>query len=208
MVNDKEYEALRREINEWQSRSFAVANGCLLVVVGILGWAVSAPDKWSWDLVSSLTSIVLSIGYTMIWMIGLLNSKISTYIEVFHEGPSTRLGWEGRQRKFKKNSMLRSKSIYALMFFCIQVLSLVLAYIICNDQPTPLRFFLSMFLFFVLVLTLLMFSIFPQTLWADNIERWRKIRAHEADLPEESTQPDKLPEDFPSTLHSKAAKAG
>ncbi len=102
-MKEKEYDTLRQEIMHWQSRGFSVVTGSLVVVIAILGWAINSPDKWSWTIVSSILLAILSIAGFMTWLIGLLKSRISTYLEVFHEADSAELGWERRHREPKRS---------------------------------------------------------------------------------------------------------
>jgi|KBSSwiStaDraftv2_1062776.scaffolds.fasta_scaffold2020414_1 hypothetical protein len=74
-MKEKEYDTLRQEIMHWQSRRFSVVTGSLVVVIAILGWAINAPDKWSWTIVSSILFAILSIAGYMTWLI-LRSSKL------------------------------------------------------------------------------------------------------------------------------------
>lgn len=134
-MKEKEYETLRQEIMHWQSRRFSVVTGSLLVVIAILGWAVTAPDKWSWTVVSSILFAMLSIAGYMTWLVGLLITRIGTYLEVFHENDSVDIGWEKRQRKSKGN-FVSSKGAYATMFFGVGIISLSVSLTVCKAQPS------------------------------------------------------------------------
>jgi hypothetical protein len=71
----------------------------------------------------------------MVWLVGRLISRISTYLEVFHENDSVDIGWERRQRKTKRN-FVSSKGAYATMFFGVGVISLAVSFTVCRAQPT------------------------------------------------------------------------
>src|ERR1051325_302562 len=120
---------------QWQARRFSLVTGSLIVVVAILGWAVNAPDKWSWTVVSSILFAMLSIAGYMTWLIGLLNTRIGTYLEVFHEEDSADIGWERRQRD-RKGNFISSKGAYATMFFGVGVISLTVSLTVCKAHPS------------------------------------------------------------------------
>ena len=144
-MKEKEYDALRQEIMHWQSRRFSLVTGSLIIVIAILGWAVNAPDKWSWTVVSAILFAMLSIASYMTWLVGLLISRISTYLEVFHENDSADIGWERRQRKSKGN-FVSSKGAYATMFFGVGIISLAVSLTVCKAQPTTQSVILFPFL--------------------------------------------------------------
>jgi len=173
-MKDKEYETLREEILQWQSRRFSVVTGSLVMVIALLGWAVSAPDKWSWTAISAMLLGMLTVAGCMTWMIGLLNSSISTYLEVFHEEGSTEIGWERRHRKFTK-SFVSSKAAYATMYLGAGILSLAVSKGVCRAQPTwPSR--IAFYGFGVAFLLMLFLMIFGARPWKKYVSMWKRIK--------------------------------
>ena len=190
-MKDQEYETLRKEIMHWQARRFSVVTGSLVIVIALLGWAVSAPEKWSWTAVSAMLLGMLTIAGCMTWMIGLLNSSISTYLEVFHEGPSTEIGWERRHRKFKK-SFVSSKVAYAMMYLGAGVLSVAVSKAVCRAQSTWSSRIAS-YVFGVSFLSTLALMIFVARPWKNYVALWKRIRDEEfPDLLFRETQRGKL----------------
>jgi hypothetical protein len=179
-VKEKEYDTLRQEIMQWQSRRFSLVTGSLIIVVAILGWAVNAPDKWSWTVVSSILFAMLSIAGYMTWLVGLLNSRIGTYLEVFHENDSAEIGWERRQRG-RKGNFISSKGAYATMFFGVGIISLAVSLTVCKATPTKPSIILFS-LFTTSFLSTVMVLAFGKRPWDKYIKQWQQIKSQEAQL--------------------------
>jgi len=177
-VKEREYDTLRQEIMQWQARRFSLVTGSLIVVVAILGWAVNAPDKWSWTVVSSILFAMLSIAGYMTWLIGLLNTRIGTYLEVFHEEDSADIGWERRQRD-RKGNFISSKGAYATMFFGVGVISLTVSLTVCKAHPST-RSVVLFSVFTASFLATVMVLAFGKRPWDRYIRQWQEIKAHEA----------------------------
>ena len=179
-MKEKEYDTLRQEIMQWQSRRFSVVTGSLVIVIAILGWSVNAPDKWSWTVVSSMLFAMLSIAGYMTWLLGLLTSRISTYLEVFHEDDSDDLGWERRHRKPARN-FISSKGAYATMYFGVGLISLAVSSAVCKAQPTmPSIILFSVFA--ASFLSMLIVLAFGKRPWDKYIKQWKEIKAQEIRL--------------------------
>lgn len=176
-MKEKEYETLRKEIMDWQSRRFSVVTGSLVLVIAILGWAVTAPDKWSWTVVSSIIFAMLSIAGYMTLLVGRLITRIGTYLEVFHETDSADIGWEKRQRKSKGN-FISSKGAYATMFFGVGIISLAVSLTVCRAQPTK-QSILLFFLFAASLLSTVIVLAFGKRPWNKYIQQWQEIKTQE-----------------------------
>jgi len=176
-MKEKEYETLRQEILHWQSRRFSLVTGSLVIVIAILGWAVTAPDKWSWTVVSAILFAMLSIAGYMTWLVGRLITRIGTYLEVFHENHSADIGWEKRQRKSKRN-FVSSKGAYATMFFGVGIISLAVSLTVCKGQPT-MPSILLFALFAASFLSTVIILAFGKRPWNKYIQQWQEIRAEE-----------------------------
>jgi multisubunit Na+/H+ antiporter MnhG subunit len=179
-MKEKEYDTLRQEIMHWQSRRFSVVTGSLVIVIAILGWAVNAPDKWSWTVVSSILFAMLTIAGYMTWLVGRLITRIGTYLEVFHENDSADIGWERRQRKSKRN-FVSSKGAYATMFFGVGIISLAVSLTVCKAQPTTPSIILFS-LFAASCLSMVIVLAFGKRPWDKYIKQWQEIKAQEVQL--------------------------
>jgi hypothetical protein len=180
LVKEKEYDTLRQEILQWQSRRFTLVTGSLLVVVAILGWAVNAPEKWSWTVVSSILFAMLSIAGYMTWLVGLLCSRIGTYLEVFHENDSAEIGWERRHRG-RKGNFVSSKGAYATMYFGVGIISLAVSLTICKAPPTK-RSIILFSLFTASFLSTVIILAFGKRPSNRYIMQWQEIKAQETQL--------------------------
>lgn len=176
-LKEKEYDTLRKEIMEWQSRRFSVATGSLVIVIAILGWAVNSPEKWSWAVVSSILFAMLTIASYLTLLMGLLNSGISTYIEVFHEEKGSEIGWEGRHRKFERR-FISSKDGYAIMYCGIGTISLIISIAVCKGRPT-LPSLITFVLFVASFLSIVLTLLFRPRPWKEYIKQWNNIKAEE-----------------------------
>jgi MFS family permease len=177
-MKEKEYETLRKEIMQWQAHRFALASGSLIVVFAILGWAVNASDKWSWPLLSSVILALLILIIYLSWLMGLFMSRISTYLEVFHELGSTELGWERRHRVPHRN-FLSSKGAYAAMYFVLAAVSVVVSVATCRAAPTRMHYVMFGVTVTILIgaLFVLIFRSHP---WDKYRKQWEKLKDKEA----------------------------
>jgi hypothetical protein len=179
-MKEKEYETLRKEILQWQNQRFAIGTGSLVVVFAILGWAITASEKWAWPVLSSVILALLVLVAYLSWLMGLFSSRISTYLEVFHETDFMDLGWERRHRIPHRN-FLTTKGAYAALYFGLGVVSCAVSFTVCRAAPTRQSFLL--FGFFVLVFVLmLMVLIFKSHPWDRYLQQWRRIKASEEEL--------------------------
>jgi hypothetical protein len=188
-MKEKEYDTLRAEIMEWQSRRFSVVTGSLVLAIGILGWAVSAPEKWSWAVVLSILFAMLTAASYLTWLMGLLNSSISTYLEVFHEECVKDIGWECRHRKFKRG-FVTSKDGYATLYLGIGIISVFISFAICTAPPT-MPTIITCYIFAASFVSMIMILTFRPRPWDKYIKRWKDIR--EAELFPPTVPPNTYP---------------
>ncbi|MBI2842099.1 MAG: hypothetical protein HYX78_01730 [Armatimonadetes bacterium] len=126
-----EYQALRQEILEWQKSRFTVAGGTVAVVTAFLGWVVTAPDKWSWEVAALLPLAFLTSACYMTWLFARFNAMIGTYLEVFHNSL-----WEKKSREFRDDCIfLRLNGLIAGMYLSLGIICLVLPHAVCR-RPT------------------------------------------------------------------------
>jgi membrane protein YdbS with pleckstrin-like domain len=177
LMKEKEYETLRKEIMQWQAQRFAVASGTLVVVFAILGWSVNASDKWSWPVLSSVILALLTLVAYLSWLMGLFMSRISTYLEVFHEKDSTTLGWERRHRVPHRH-FFSSKGAYAALYFVLAVVSTAVSIFTCGKAASQEMYvlFAAFVIFFLVMLWVLIFRSHP---WARYLEQWNDLKTQE-----------------------------
>jgi FtsH-binding integral membrane protein len=170
---DKEYDSLRKEIIEWQTRRFTVASGSIVAVVAVLGWAINSPSRWSWTIVSSLLLSVIAIACYLIWLFGLFNTRISTYIEVFHETDPIGIGWERRHRVPRRH-FVSSRGAFTLLFGGVAFLSILIPIIVCQPASSIKGkvLFGTALIFFLIAVWALGFRPPPHRKYLDQ---WRKI---------------------------------
>jgi hypothetical protein len=123
---------------------------------------------------------MLSIASYMTWTVGVLISRISTYLEVFHENDSADIGWEQRQRKSKRN-FVSSKGAYATMFFGVGIISVAVSLTVCKAQPTA-QSFLLMSLFAASFLLTVIVLAFRKRPWDKYINQWLEIKTQETQV--------------------------
>ncbi|MBA7493703.1 hypothetical protein ES702_04265 [subsurface metagenome] len=179
---DKEYEALRQEILQWQSRRFTVVGGSIVIVTAILGWVTMAPEKWSWAIASVLPlTFLVSVCY-LTWLFIRFNIRIGTYLQVFHES-----AWERRKRAFLRDIKKFRRGIktfrlswgLALLYGGLGVVSIVIPHTVClkpSTKPEIILFTAVAFLF-VFMLVVLAFFPHPTQLY---ISQWQKMKDQEA----------------------------
>lgn len=171
---DKEYEALRQEILQWQSRRFTIVGGSIIIVTTILGWIITTPAKWSWEIASILPLAFLISACYLTWLFSRFNVMIGAYLEVFHESD-----WDRRVRVFKSGiKAIRLNSALALLYSGLGVISVVISYTVCSKPSTKfgIGLFVAVFLLFVFMLTNLTFLSYPRKRY---VSRWQKIKTQE-----------------------------
>jgi hypothetical protein len=94
-----EYDSLRKELLEWQSRRFALLTTSTTVVTGVLALGPGIAEKvpgWS---VALLLLLFLSASCRLTIYAGEANQRIGSFLQVFHER-SSGLQWEKRSAAF------------------------------------------------------------------------------------------------------------
>lgn len=174
---DKEYEVLHHEIVEWQARRFTVVGGSLVVTTALLGWVVTCPERWSWDLASALPLAFLACSCYLTWLFARFNAMIGAYLEVFHASP-----WEGRSRQFRSRfRFMTLNSALAAMYLVLGGMCVTVAYSVSMRKPSPigiLVFAVSLFAF-LLSLAALGFRSYPRSRY---MQEWRAISDRESEV--------------------------
>jgi hypothetical protein len=175
MTMEKEYESLRQETLQWQSRRFDIMAGSIIGVTAILGWVVSSPNSWSWAVASILPLSFLSSACFLTCLFNRAIALIGTYLEVFHNS-----GWNTRVRKFrfKSSKILTLTSGFILIYLGLGIISIILSYIVCSKTATRVEvilFSVVCFLFFLMLIILRKLS-YPRHYY---ISVWQEIKDQE-----------------------------
>lgn len=83
----EEYQALRQEILEWQTRRFTIVSGAIVVVTAVLGWITQNPDEWPWAIASTVLLAPLACACYLTWLFGSVNTRLGTYLGSFTNRP-------------------------------------------------------------------------------------------------------------------------
>ncbi|MEM7184690.1 MAG: hypothetical protein AAF518_27595, partial [Spirochaetota bacterium] len=98
----EEYENLRNEVLGWQSKRFTLLAICITTVTGFIGLSIfQTIVKELWYLIIFTLELFISFFVLLSWYAGIANSKISSYIRVFHERENNILGWGERLSSLK-----------------------------------------------------------------------------------------------------------
>ena len=97
---EKEYELLRIEMMEWQNRRFAIVGISITLVSALLGAGQVAGAKLPWEFVTVLGLFFLSVACLLTAYCGIANTKLATYLQVYHEVEGSRFRWETRLEAF------------------------------------------------------------------------------------------------------------
>lgn len=179
---DKEYELLRKEISEWQSRRLALIGVSVTVVTALLGLSKASELKLTWDFISLLLLLFLTVTCWLTAYCGIANLKIGTYLQSFHEGHTSSFNWEGRNCEFSQvgpkfgNLNQHLGAIY-LVLAVLSLLAPPLMFTSAQGDQFPALFVLLMFGLFVTSLVRLYRS---QDRRNDFLEGWAKVKEQEA----------------------------
>lgn len=172
---EKEYESLRKEIIEWQNRRFTVASGSLVAIAAILGWILNKPNELSWAIVASSILLIISIACFLSHLFGLSKTKISTYIEVFHETEQSKTCWERRQKRIKTAS---SRRAFALLYFFVGIFGIFISVRFCKSSTfwEIVSFSIISFLFLVALWMLGLKS----PAYENYLKLWKEVKNEDA----------------------------
>ena len=181
-LKDKEYESLRSEILQWQSREITVFNISLTVIVAYVGWLLSIDSEkiglstnFSWQLASLFPMLLIGISINMQRIFEFFMMKISTYLNVFHES-----NWEKDNREIsveKEFLHIGLNNSYALIYLLLGLFSIIILY---YKFPNKL-FTIESIPFAVSLAFLITMAILLYTLRFDKkkgilIEKWEKVK--------------------------------
>lgn len=170
---EKEYESLRQETLQWQSRRFDIMAGSIVGTTAMLGWIVSSPNTWSWAIAAIIPLSFLSCACFLNCLFNRAIAMIGTYLEVFHIGK-----WNNRMRQFKTDQQAKIMTMtngFLLIYFILGVISVTISYVVCSKVTTSIEFiFLALIcLLFILALVFLSKYSYPRESF---ILRWEKIK--------------------------------
>jgi hypothetical protein len=110
-----ELQSLRAEMLKWQDRRFDLLKHSTGVVTGLLGFKLIAEQSGvvvsaasAWPLISAVLLLYLSAANLLTWYAGIANSKLASYIKVFHEDSHTENNaprWESRLASLKRKGL-------------------------------------------------------------------------------------------------------
>jgi hypothetical protein len=95
-----EYEALRNELLQWQSRRFTLVSTSAIVITALLGLEKSTNSQ-EWTVVSSALILFLACVCYLTSYCGASSRTLGTYLEHYHG----RSKWEKRLQSFKSESL-------------------------------------------------------------------------------------------------------
>ena len=102
MDRNTEYEALRAEILQWQARRITLFGGSLVTTTAFIGWLIAGRESMPWAAALSLLYFLQACVCGLLWVMARDNTKIGSYLQVFHEEANEVQGWESRSRKAEK----------------------------------------------------------------------------------------------------------
>lgn len=171
---NREYETLRQEILAWQGRRFTVTSGNMAVVVALVGWFVTSPDKWSWDLASALVFSCMAVACYMIAIMTRFLAMIGTYLEIFHGSE-----WEMRSRKLRHRKWLLTMGpAIALLYSLFAGIGLAVSVHICSRPPTVIgiSIFVITLVFFLMTALMMVNS---RVYHEEYLREWAAVRDRE-----------------------------
>ena len=177
MGENKEFETLRQEIIQNQSRRLTLASGSIIMVTAILGWVISSPDAWPGGIISSLLLAVLIAPCCLTTMYARANARISTYIEVFHEDGPPGMGWEGRIRQYHADfGWFDLNKALSLLYLGIGIVSVVIPRSVCTKTMESWYLLSVTIIVFFVVLIFMAFYSYPKE---RCIRNWKEIKERE-----------------------------
>jgi len=171
---DKEYETLRSEILQWQSRRFTVATITVGFITALEGCVITNSKQWSWDVASLFVVLLLSNAAYLTRLFSRFNTFIGAYLDVFHGSL-----WNKRQRKFKEDvKHFNLNHALSLLYMSILIISLCINFAVCDKKPSA--FLVSLFVIIFLVLAFLLWQlVFKSYPWIDYLEKWTVVKDQE-----------------------------
>lgn len=177
-LQEKEYDALRDELLQWQSRRITLVNISAIVITALLGLEKSTTSQ-DWEVVSSVLLIFLACVCYLTAYCGASSRTIGAYLECFH-GESK---WEERLSLFKKKSPRKYFNLnfdLALIYLVMGILAVVVPRILSgNHMHKDYReLFLIAAVLFILCLVWLFLSSIVLSGWLKkrDREKWENVK--------------------------------
>jgi hypothetical protein len=179
-IPEKEYESLRQEILQWQSRRLTIASLGVAAFLPYLPWLARQADQSDRNLGAGLGLALLGVLSLLMWICGRSASAIGAYIEVFLEAKTP--GWESRIRRFDEQFRLRIPRfnwVFGIAFLFLSVITLVVARVhrAGGARWSAITVLVLTSLFFAVSWALMTFKSLPRR---SEAERWREIQRQEA----------------------------
>lgn len=182
-LRDREYEALRREIEKISEFENSLYNILYVSVTAILAWGVSSENA----LICLLAYCIIFPSFRIMLSYNAAVLRIGAYILVFYP----EYFWEKRLNDFyslPKGKFIRYSSSYKIPFMFTSILSTILSLIILYENPMS-----KYFNIIIICLSLLLFLIFigyafmrsgSNTIKKQYIEEFKKMEEKEKCKPE------------------------
>ena len=176
-IDLKEYDALRNELLQWQSRRITLVNISAIVITALLGIEKSTTAQ-DWAVVSSVLLLFLACVCYLTSYCGASSRTIGTYLEHYH-GKSK---WEERLGQFKSRTLRKFVNLNTGLALIYLVMG-VLAYAVpsnlfrkdvCENYH---KLLLSAVILFVIFWTWLLLSsmVLSSRLRKKDKKNWEKI---------------------------------
>lgn len=183
-IKNKEYESLRIEILQWQTRRINIYNIALVIIFTYVGWMLGLDNfettqiRLSWQIASLFPLIILSASMHMHRLFEFYMLKVATYLAVFHNSI-----WENEHDKVATEKGIRIMDLnvtYASIFFSIGIFTTIAFILKFQNKFLTIEtlIYAIVFVFFVLnFLLLLTFNFSKQK--AKLICKWKRCKSEE-----------------------------
>jgi len=172
---EKEYNTLREEIMHWENRQFTVIGINITLITIILGWIITKPSEWNWDVASTLLLLILTSGSYLLVLFNCFASKIGAYISVYHENG---VGWESRVSEFDKKLNFHSvRYALGILYLGLGIMSFSIPYKICSKSLSLVTLFLFFLICVILIITLILMVFTPRK--NKYIKLWQELKIKE-----------------------------
>ena len=191
MEQHDEYQALRREILDWQNRRQQIMTFSSATATVMLGWITSKSSDWSWTIASSVVITFLSVTYYLAWLSDRIKIRISTYIQVFHEECEEVRGWETRSQALRRfRSLPHFHTLATVVYLIYGAVAITVSCLVCRKPVSDgsVVLFTLVTLLFLVVLVVSGIMSYPSGVF---VQAWRVVQSKElcgSDKNEENVQ--------------------
>lgn len=178
-----EFETLRDEVRDWQSRRFSLLGISAVLITAFIGWVIQNSQGWAWA-TASLPVILISTGSCFLTShCGKMGVRASTYLQVFH-----RFKWQDRLDLFRqKTKVLNVNHLLAFFYLAIVLSATTVLYLKCQS-PSGVASVVVLCLSCILFACSQIDLLFHSAPNAKYVASWKNIM--EEELAQQSVQPD------------------